>query len=353
MDKIFSKKHTMNAKGIAIILMCIHHLFSTNLFLTVITKVCVSIFTILSGYGLNESYKRNKDNTNKFVWKHIKKLMINYWYVFIPMVLLSIIWYIVPKGPFVIYGSGVTGVVNFLLDFLGLRAFLYTPSINNTWWYMEAILCCYILFPIIRKGINKKKVLTFIVLLIPNIIAIFNEKILITTDRELFYLLPFAIGIFCSEKGIFNKLVELSINNKVLYITISIPILIISAVFATKVKLIGNIFYATSIISMSIWLLSNFNNICKMLILLGKHSMNIFLSHSFFYIYLIPGMYLMKICKVPILKLIVLISISLFFSFIIEKVKKFIYDFKDINNRKQYSKTDNDNCLKEKEVVSI
>lgn len=335
MDKIFTKEYTFNAKGIAIIMMCIHHLFSNNIHLTAITKVCVAMFTILSGYGINESYNKQDKKYIEFVWVHIKKLMINYWYVFIPMTLLSMFWYVVPNALINIYGIGMKGIINFLLDFFGVRAFLYTPSLNNTWWYMEAILCCYILFPIIQKGIKRKTILTFTILLIPNIIAIWNANFLITTDREIFYLLPFAVGIICSEKNIFNKLVRLSFNKKYVYILMSLIILFLSLLVATKVKLIGNVFYALSVIGVSIWLLTNFKIVCKVLIILGKHSMNIFLSHSFIYFYLIPGRKMMSICKMPIVKFVVLIVASLILSILIEKIKDIINNVrKNSTNRK-------------------
>lgn len=324
MNKIFTKEYTLNAKGIAIIIMCMHHLFSTSAYLTPITKVCVAMFTILSGYGINESYKKQGKKYKEFVWIHIKRLMINYWYVFVPMTLLSVFWYVIPNALINVYGNGINGLVNFILDFLGIRAFVYTPSLNNTWWYMEAILCCYILFPIILKGIKKKTLLTFIILLIPNVLGIWYPEILITTDREIFYILPFALGIFFSEKGIFNKIVKFSLENKYRYIIISIPIMILNLLLATKIKLIGNIFYAVSTICVSIWLSAYAKNISKLLMLLGKHSMNIFLSHSFFYFYLIPGRKLMYICKIPIVKLIVLIIVSLIFSILIEKVKSIV-----------------------------
>lgn len=350
----FTKDYTLNAKGIAIIMMCVHHLFSNNAFLTLPTKVCVAIFTILSGYGINESYKKKRDSSGRFVWTHIKRLMINYWYVFIPMTLLSVFCYVIPKGPILVYGTGIKGCLNFLLDFFGVRAFLYTPSLNNTWWYMEAILFCYILFPLIKKGVEKRPLFLFTILIIPNILAIWNERMLITTDRELFYILPFALGIFCSEKKMFDKLVELSIDNKYKYITVAILVLVLTVLFAIKVKLIGNILYAISVISISIWGATNLKTINKVLVLLGKHSMNIFLSHSFFYIYLIPGRKLMNICKIPIVKLIVLIIVSLLFSIFIENIKNIVNKYKikeSINNDIIKQQKDNEVGLKEKLIV--
>ena len=37
---------------------------------------------------------------------------------FIPMILLSLFCYIIPKGPIAVYGVGIKGIFNFFLDFI-------------------------------------------------------------------------------------------------------------------------------------------------------------------------------------------------------------------------------------------
>ena len=70
MDK-FSKQDTAVVKGIAALMLVCHHFFmgilpapidwANNELWTIaatLSKVCVAIFVILSGYGINESYKK-------------------------------------------------------------------------------------------------------------------------------------------------------------------------------------------------------------------------------------------------------------------------------------------------------
>lgn len=97
MHQYFSKEKTMIVKGVAIILMLIHHLFydygnienfsllfdnlEADFWVTssYISKVCVAIFAVLSGYGLSKSYKRKgENNLIEFVIKHIKSLLYIY-----------------------------------------------------------------------------------------------------------------------------------------------------------------------------------------------------------------------------------------------------------------------------------
>ncbi|MBQ3665592.1 MAG: acyltransferase [Lachnospiraceae bacterium] len=71
---LFSKEKTKQVKGVAIILMIIHHYISNNPGLPVALsfynrkyiiatacKVCVSTFMILSGYGIAKSRENDKD----------------------------------------------------------------------------------------------------------------------------------------------------------------------------------------------------------------------------------------------------------------------------------------------------
>lgn len=73
----FDKRVTNICKGIAVILMLIHHIFPgmtgyglklANTWVlpqvAILGKVCVSIFLVLSGYGLYESYKTKKFERN-------------------------------------------------------------------------------------------------------------------------------------------------------------------------------------------------------------------------------------------------------------------------------------------------
>ncbi len=94
-------------KGIAILLMLIHHLFydesmegmfgDVSIFgFHVVhemggwSKVCVSIFVVLSGYGLEVTTKDKEMNLVSFYKHRFKKLMLNYWFVWLLTVPIGI-----------------------------------------------------------------------------------------------------------------------------------------------------------------------------------------------------------------------------------------------------------------------
>ena len=78
----FDRAITKYIKGIAIMLMVAHHLFtSSEMYSTNITafgkacKICVGIYAFLTGYG----YFYSKDKSYKNSLKHIIHLLERYW----------------------------------------------------------------------------------------------------------------------------------------------------------------------------------------------------------------------------------------------------------------------------------
>lgn len=337
-DKIFSKRNTNIIKGAAILILCWHHLFWSNVavpldlkntnameVLVPLTKVCVALFTMLSGYGINESYKKSNKSYGKFNFVHVKKLLINYWWIYVPVFLLSF-WLHTGGTPVQIYGSGGLGIRNFLLDFLGLRALIYSPTLNNTWWYMEAAIIFYLCFPIFHKALNKIPEFVIGISALPVLLAsvnIFWDK-LITTDRELFYVFPFVVGMELSRREILNKMVRYCERNRREFIVLSCFFLVILGVIRTQISFIADTFYAFSILSVGIGIASFENIILKALEFLGKHSMNIFLIHSMVYYYFTSGRKLFDSIDMVLLKYVLLIVICLGGSMIIETVKKYV-----------------------------
>lgn len=109
MQNCFTRNHTLYIKGMAVLLLLLlaHHLFMKETYMpldfsaislsdlvVVLTKVCVTIFTILSGYGLSKSFKVHHEKMTRFTYNHIKNILINYWYVYIPMFLLSFFFHV-------------------------------------------------------------------------------------------------------------------------------------------------------------------------------------------------------------------------------------------------------------------
>lgn len=176
-EKIFNIRDTNIQKGAAILMILGIHLFvrSDQTLYSYHWKICelpalnfifyqlkigVTIFVILSGYGLNESYNRKyaiygkERNFNMaFVRSHVSGLLSNFWIAFILAAGtgLSLGWISVSA----IWG----GFWGLMVDFFGMQDLVYdfypTKTLNPTWWYMSAILLFYLFFPMIKKFIQQ------------------------------------------------------------------------------------------------------------------------------------------------------------------------------------------------------
>lgn len=155
-------------KGIAILLMLCHHLFYTqdgsfwdvqiyghgliNTFAHM-CKVCVAIFVFISGYGLMEKYKDiEKIELKSFFWNRFIKLMLNYWFVWLLFVPMSVLW----LGPSLIEQYGNSHIITKLIfDFMGIINWFGSYNYNPTWWFYACIIGLYLLFPILHYLVNR------------------------------------------------------------------------------------------------------------------------------------------------------------------------------------------------------
>lgn len=327
-ESFFKNNYTNVAKGLAVLFLLFHHLgidselnlFNQTgpLFLCASEfKICVDIFVFLSGYGLNASYNKKCDGkilgSIKFSIKHLLKLMFNFWIIFILFVSFGSITGLEPLN---VYAGGVERniIKPLLIDFFGLANLLNSPTYNVTWWFMSLIIVLYIIFPILKYLLKKSPIFLAI-------LAIFirNATFLYFNNQLNIYLVDFCMGMIFSELLLFDKIRNLN-KTKVQEIILTI----IFFLFALYSKYIyGGIYYfidalAYVLICNNILMRIKFVN--KGLELLGKHSSNIFMLHTFLYKYFFFS-YFVKL-KYWIIMFIVLVILSLVISIIIEESKK-------------------------------
>lgn len=133
--KTFVLRDTQIQKGVAILILILLHLFfrgeaawpffdyswtiENKPWITTLLKngkICVDIFVIYSGYGLNESFNKKIQGKQKsirisikFVTAHLVKLYTNFWVIF--WICLSAGMIFEKFNIFTIYGEGKNGVL--------------------------------------------------------------------------------------------------------------------------------------------------------------------------------------------------------------------------------------------------
>lgn len=309
-----SKKDSLALKGIGIIIMLFHHLYcsvdrfenfpvdfspfsqSTVVSISLFFKICVSIFAFITGYGLLKSVSKiDFNNKSVFKWNvtRLIKTMSGFWLIYI---LSFVVTMIIDRRPLEIYfgGSRIKGVMYVLLDFLGLANFFDTPTLNSTWWYMSAAIVFILIIPLIYLFSKKVGYLPVILVIValPRLLKVgYPGGVNIYS-----FILPVVFGMMFAEYNLFERISELLPKNKVLSYILSFVVfggLGVVSFFLFRVypqnkgwefnygvvPVIAICFSRYCIIRIPVTK--------QMLHFFGKHSMTIFMTHTF-----IRGIYL-------------------------------------------------------------
>lgn len=332
-DYRITPSETQIIKSLAIAAMIIHHLFwecpeygITTHSIAIAGKNCVALFVFLSGYGMATTFPKNivgQLNTAKtfffFLCKRYVKFFLNYWVIFFVAVPIGVFYF--GRTLENAYGENANVFFCFFMDLLGLQGY---HSYNITWWFNKLILVLWLSFPLFYYAM-KTRIVSIIILLIiffnPGNTLHFLETIAISLP---IYVLPFCIGIFMAlhSKGI-NKILNILPPRLILYGSLGATV---SLFFLRGVPLFPNFSYFRVDPFLTVAVVLTVVSICRVsgkrfafLQYIGKHSMNMYLTHTF-----ILGYFFYKYIyglESPVVMFTVVFSASLLVSIIFEFVK--------------------------------
>lgn len=353
----FTKEHTMQMKGIAIIILLFHHCFlnaqrwatvpyeklattkgwgyypisfapfssHTIQYLASFSKICVAMFVFMTGYGMWVSYESQKKKTtmSNYIKKRMVTLMTGFLIIFVVTEILAI-----PTGRFIeVYGHDFRSVVYMIIDALGLAKLLGTPLFCLTWWYMSLAIVLIMIFPFVHSIMEKYQWVVVVASIIVPRACGFGQS------TDLFrYLLAYTLGMYFAQHDLLarikEKFMEQNVAGKLLSLIVSLIGLAViikcrqNAWIGWKYLDFWDGFAAMYVIVISYIYILNGKWIVKGLGFLGKHSMNIFLIHSF-YRDVFFHEFTYSFCYAW-LDYIVLMAISLVTSIVLEWFKKLI-----------------------------
>lgn len=303
-----SKYDSLAIKGIAILFLLFHHLYCTAdrfkgydisfypfsqdfvVGVSFILKICVSIFAFITGYGLLKSISKTEFNRKSiFKWNvtRLVKTMSGFWFIY---VIAFIVTMIIDRMPVRSYfkGSVTEGIFYIVNDFLGLANLLGTPTLNSTWWYMSAAIIFILMVPLVYM-LSKK------IGYLPVIIGLMALPRLLGDGypggvNAYTFIMPVIFGTIFADYNIFEKIEEHSPKNKtvayILHLVVFSVLIVLSMIASAKynrtvaweltygvVPVIFICFFRFCIIRIPV--------LKSILIFLGKHSMTIFLTHTF------------------------------------------------------------------------
>lgn len=343
MDKTITKTHTALLQGLAILMMLFHHFFNKPANLTLIhffndnfcmrlawlCKLCVVIFTFLSGYGMNVGFY-SEYKTPSISLKSIARLYKNAFFRIIR--LYSLMWLIIltVKGSEWIITKTTPVFSELLKNALGI-----TYTYNGAWWYVlfYAILC--LLFPFFRFLLSDnhsiiKKVTILLLLsgffiflwkisarvLFPHL-AILLLNLLVALHPEI--LLSYVLGLLVNEFSVFDKIGRL-LNPLDKYTRLIIAFTVILLLSLIRVYLAPSAAYCTwDFIKAPFLILSLviiFNEIKKnspvkkLFLFFSKYSTALWLTHVMLYVYSFEAVSRYTGFVIPFFMVEVLISLA-------------------------------------------
>ena len=335
----FNKQNSTGLKGIAILLMLFHHNFRDVVLFENYTvsffpfpqdlvvsaadmsKICVSIFVFISGYGLYLSCKNTKLDATKWTAVRYIKTMSGYWMIWI---LSCVVTQLINRRVSKIYvqNSLWEAVAGMGIDFLGLANLFRTPTLNGTWWYMSAAIVFILLTPLLVK--NREKLWLILAGVILFIRVIMKGKDFFPGGTAVYsFLTPFILGMIFAR----NNYIERLVNQKHKLPRFLVEVVLLLAAYKVYKNLPISNYWEVHwglipllVIVFCIEYILVIPGIKQVLVFLGKHSMNVFLVHTFIrLIYLGEFTYSWKHF---VLITLVLLVVSLALSFVLEGIKK-------------------------------
>lgn len=281
-----SRNFTSYLKGIAIVFMIIHHAFGfpewyidslcyPSLSIVVpyirqLTVICVGIFAFLTGY----TYALHNVKNYKYSIKKTSAFLVNYWIVYAPLLIIAII--------FCNY--------NFNLSVTLKEMFAIERPIMNFCWYVAFYICAMLIMPMYTKIIKINHFISDL-LLAAVFVVVFDKlcpySIVLYYIRE--YMPILICGYIIGKYNIFAYICDKIKNNnrKVLIVFGLLTIILSFAIqtFKTEFLTVNISAYSVPIFVLGLYLTEFYKIriLDKIILFLGKHSMNIWFVHCIFY----------------------------------------------------------------------
>ncbi len=339
----FDIARSQTAKGLAILLLLFYHLFHeaweieemyvntapfTKEALIATSRfgnICVAMFVFLTGFGIakglqkhsGKSFPSGNARTLEIFAQAIRrglKLMENFLLLYLSA-LLAFFGKLDLAG---LYGAGKQGILHGLTDALGLASLFDTPTINETWWYMGLAFALIFLVPVLYLAYEKiGNALLPIALLVALLIPM--------NDGLRMYLFTAAMGV-CAAGGGWPERAASGWKHPALQWIWYIVLLAIAAplrqnyIVQESYLPLADALIALLLVNFAGGLLHRIPGLRQVLGFLGRHSMNMYLIHTFFY--LLVWREVIYYFHPWYVTWLVLILVSLLYSVVLELIKK-------------------------------
>ncbi len=299
-NKHFSLHVTLCLKGIAILLMLFHHLFSHattfedvyQVLFTPFTRdqvnyyseggaICVSMFVFLTGYGITIALKKRKTPQEKEAYSVRRYLILEI--SFLVVFIASLATNVFRSDHLSMYlTDGRASAVRYILtDALGFSTFAGTPGYNETWWYISYAVFLIFITPIIAEIVHRFGI---IVVPLAGMIKSFGVDASKPFTR---CLLVLVLGCYLADRDVFGKIGAFFNTTKKRLLALPVLLFLSIGSFCLHLRF-GLVPWVNAFtIFTLVCFLYIVIDLCKVrlriLEFIGKYSMNIFLIHTLLY----------------------------------------------------------------------
>lgn len=338
-------------KGCVIILMMMHHLFrapslyksydinflffNEEFINTLFTyfKLCVGTFAFISGYALSKSYNKRPAelDAGRYIAHRLVKTLLSFQFVYLFVLLISWIINALPYHTYFEGKSVAVGILNMLADMFGVQALFGTPSLDSSWWYMSAAIVFILVVPLLSVAVKRLGWLvpTLAVVLIPRLLSIG----FLGGTGTLTFVFSALLGVIFQQYDLFDFFEKVRVKffgkrviEEIFTFLIFAGIVVLGYYIydVADKKYFWEVCYG--LVPLSFILFAN-RYIAKIpylrqfLIFFGKHSANMFFIHTVIRSYLLDFIYCQQNFLISI---VILISVSLLGSLLIELLKKLV-----------------------------
>ncbi len=297
----FTKEKTNIAKGVAICLMFIHHLYpfssrilNGNYVIPLIPSIdlesrigffgniCVSMFVFLSGYGMFLGYFRSDSSPLQYSLKKLKDFYVTYWTYFLVFIPIGFIFF----KEVTLWDSNEIRYRSewwFLIEgFIG-----WSRRYNEEWWFVRMfIILLLILCPLYFGLAKRNSVLLFTLACALFLFSwFFNIK-----EGEVYgfmiWQISFATGIIFAKSKIFSSVFIQNLDRTqgfIFFLPIFICFVVRHRIFSFYNPKLD--FLLVPIFIYSVIRVVDLLNLSNVFKYLGKYSFPMWLVHSFFCYY--------------------------------------------------------------------
>lgn len=302
--RTFDKRATNLCKGIAILLMYIHHCFYTKASMSGASvvfapftkrqtmafaqtcRVCVAVFVFLSAYGVYKSARGKyafdgaffRERYVPLVFRRYRTLLWNFAVIYVLSQLLSPL---IGISRVSVYGESFwKRALYTAVDGLGLADLWNTPTYNGTWWYLPFAFLLIFLLPVLAAAVDYLGYAAVpLALLLPPLAGCSMKQ---TFFR---YFFTMTLGLVCAKYDLMERISAEMCRAKWKFLTGAAACPVMIAILLAMRYRFGRAYLfeganAALICFFGYAVLGRVPGLNRALAFLGKHSMNMFFIHT-------------------------------------------------------------------------